>query len=50
MNKQYEYIMIPYESAQLNAYGELGWDAYTMIPVNGQYHVCFKRIIAKEVL
>ena len=44
MNNQYEYKMIPYEQEQMNSYGELGWEYYAMIAVNGQYHACFKRV------
>lgn len=44
MNKQYGYTIIPYEPSQMNSYGELGWECYAMIPVNAQYHACFKRV------
>ena len=49
MNNQYEYTMIPYEQEQMNSYGELGWECYAMIAVNGQYHACFKRVTGEVI-
>ena len=49
MNNQYEYIMIPYDPAQMNSYGELGWNCYGLVALNGQYHACLKRITGEVI-
>lgn len=49
MNNTYEYTMVPHQAEQMNSYGELGWECYAMIAVNGQYHACFKRVTGEII-